>query len=50
MVYSNNNFRVGWDGRYKGRDCEIGSYYWVISAVDLNNKEQLFKGDITLLR
>ena len=49
-VFFTNYFRRGWDGTYKGRDCEMGTYFWIISAIDIDNKEKTIKGDVTLLR
>ncbi len=49
-VFFTNYFRRGWDGTYKGRDCEVGTYFWIISAIDIDNKEKTIKGDVTLLR
>jgi gliding motility-associated-like protein len=50
LLFSTRNFREGWDGRFKGRDCEVGTYFWVITATDLSGKEQMIKGDVSLLR
>lgn len=49
-VFYSNNFKRGWDGTFKGRDCEVGTYFWLLTAVDLDNKEVMLKGDVTLLR
>ena len=50
QVYYSNNFRKGWDGTYKGKDCEVGTYFWIISAMDIENKEKTIKGDVSLIR
>jgi gliding motility-associated-like protein len=50
QVFYTNNFRKGWDGTYKGKDCEIGTYFWLVSAVGIDNKEKMLKGDVSLLR
>ena len=49
-VFYTNNFRRGWDGTHKGKDCELGTYFWVLSAVGIDNKEKMIKGDVTLVR
>jgi gliding motility-associated-like protein len=49
-VYASSDFRRGWDGQFQNRDCEVGTYFWVVSAVDTDNKEKLIKGDLTLFR
>jgi gliding motility-associated-like protein len=40
----------GWDGTYKGTPCDIGTYYWVLSIKNRFGKDELYKGDVTLLR
>lgn len=50
LVYQTTDFRKGWDGKYKGRDAEFGTYFWIISANDINDKPTMLKGDVTLIR
>lgn len=50
QVFYTNNFRKGWDGTFKGKDCEVGTYFWLLSAVGIDNKEKMIKGDVTLIR
>lgn len=40
----------GWDGTYKGKMCDPGVYFWHARALNLEGKEEAFKGDITLIR
>lgn len=39
-----------WDGTYKGADCKIGIYVYVVMILDLRNELHQFKGNITLIR
>ncbi len=50
QVFYTTDFRKGWDGRLNGKDAELGTYFWVIVATDLNDKQQTIKGDVTLVR
>lgn len=50
MVFQTADFRKGWDGKYKGRDAEVGTYFWIISANNTNDQADVLKGDITLIR
>lgn len=50
MVFSTMDFRKGWDGTYKGKNCPVGTYFWLITATDVNNQEKMIKGDVTLIR
>jgi hypothetical protein len=49
-VYHTSQIDAGWDGNWKGQPAEIGTYYYVLSVTDRFGKEQLKKGDVTLLR
>jgi gliding motility-associated-like protein len=49
-VFSTNNINTGWNGTYKGYDCEIGSYIWTFSYVNSNNEMESRNGHVTLLR
>lgn len=53
MVFSADDVRSGWDGRLKGKDAELGTYYYVIKLVynGINGAiSQMWKGDVTLIR
>lgn len=40
-----------WDGKFKGMDCEIGTYFYVLEYTCLSNgKLYKYKGDISLVR
>ncbi|PZF74179.1 PKD domain-containing protein [Taibaiella soli] len=49
-VYYGTKFKIGWDGTYNGRPAELGVYYWVLSLTDRFGKEEIYKGDVTLIR
>jgi gliding motility-associated-like protein len=40
-------YPIPWDGRYKGEDLPVGTYYYVIRS---DNFEQPFTGPITIVR
>jgi len=50
MVYKGNDFETGWDGTYKGRQAEMGVYFWYLSVTDRFDKQMTLKGDVTLIR
>lgn len=50
QLFSTTDFKKGWDGTQGGKPCEIGTYFWVVTAVDLEDKEKLIKGDLILIR
>ncbi|MBK9327903.1 MAG: gliding motility-associated C-terminal domain-containing protein [Sphingobacteriales bacterium] len=40
----------GWDGRYKGEDCQVDSYVYFYKALLPDGKIKTHKGTVTLLR
>ncbi len=41
---------LGWDGKYEGKDMEIGVYVYYVRVVYNDGEEQLLKGNTTLIR
>lgn len=50
LVFHTSQFNHGWDGNWKGMPAEMGVYYWVLQMTDRFGKEELYKGDVTLIR
>lgn len=48
-VYQTNDAAKGWDGRYKGRKAEVGTYYYLV-RYKYDGEEEFFKGDLMLVR
>ena len=40
----------GWDGTYKGEDCEIGVYAWKAHVTFISGSEKVQSGNLTLVR
>jgi gliding motility-associated-like protein len=49
MVFSTNSRYGAWDGNYKGRESDAGTYIYVIKGKK-ENKETEIKGIVTLIR
>jgi gliding motility-associated-like protein len=53
-IYYTEDFSKGWDGTYKGRDCQMGAYVYVIYysglAYDGTVDERIKVGTVILLR
>ncbi len=45
-----NNLSKGWDGTFRGKIQDVGTFVYVITAKDLNGKNILKKGNLTLIR
>lgn len=39
-----------WDGNFKGKAADVGTYYYLYQAIDVKGRKYLQKGDILLLR
>jgi gliding motility-associated-like protein len=51
LIYFTDNWREGWDGTYKGREAEIGTYIYYVEYIKaLTNKKESLSGNITLIR
>jgi len=51
LVFHGSGANVSWDGTYNGQPCDIGSYYYTLTANCVNSEKPIYlKGDITLLR
>jgi gliding motility-associated-like protein len=48
-VFSTTDISKGWDGKHKGTDAEIGTYYYYVEYEAYGVKKTL-KGDINLIR
>lgn len=50
-IFSTTDVNKGWNGTYKGKPSEIGTYYYLITfKFDNVGKSEQRKGDVTLLR
>lgn len=50
LIYKSNDIREGWDGTYKGKICQDGTYTWKLKYNDLQGKEYKHVGHVNLLR
>lgn len=49
-LYSWNDILQGWDGKVNGKPCADGTYFYIISAKDADDKDIKKQGSFTLLR
>lgn len=49
-VFNAMNGMAEWDGTYKGKVLEVGTYYYVIKISYKNSVAKIQKGDITMIR
>ncbi len=49
-VYDNGDVTKGWDGTFRGRPCPSDIYVYVIEVGYFNGKQEIYRGEITLVR
>jgi gliding motility-associated-like protein len=50
IVFSTNNFLIGWDGKINGINQNTGSYIWLAEGIDINGNKVYRKGAFSLIR
>ncbi|HEX7847177.1 MAG TPA: gliding motility-associated C-terminal domain-containing protein [Chitinophagaceae bacterium] len=50
IVFSTVTEGVGWDGTHKGMKLDSGVYVWIVELITNDDKTQIQKGTITLIR
>lgn len=50
MYFTTEGNRKGWDGYYQGELAPQAVYYYLVEVVYLNQRREIYKGDLTLIR
>jgi len=50
QVFSAGHSNRGWDGRYRGKPCDLGTYYYLIQIVNPEGAVKTYKGEVNLIR
>ena len=50
LLYATTDATKGWDGTFKGRQCQEGVYVYVLKVTSLLGKKYKYTGNVTLLR
>lgn len=50
LVFESHTFMEGWDGTFKGKKADQGTYVWAIKGYDVNGRPVEMKGTVILLR
>lgn len=45
-----NQETIGWDGTYKGKRLDTGTYVWIVEVEFIDGSSELFKGDISIFQ
>jgi len=50
IVFQSDDPSVGWDGTFKSNAQPIGYYGWGVKFIDQDLKEQVYRGNVMLIR
>lgn len=50
LIFTTNDINNGWDGTYKGANCQQDIYIYKIEVEDLNSKKYQYRGTVNLIR
>ena len=50
VIYSSTDINAGWDGTYKGKDQEVGTYVYLVKVLTPKGETLSARGNVTLLR
>jgi gliding motility-associated-like protein len=48
-IFATTDQNKGWDGKFKGKICDVGTYFYAIEY-SLRGKKRIAKGDVSLIR
>ncbi|MFT5777800.1 MAG: gliding motility-associated-like protein, partial [Crocinitomicaceae bacterium] len=49
LVHTVTEYDVGWDGKYRGQECQSGSYTWKLVGIDFEKIPRDYVGHVILL-
>lgn len=50
LVFQTNNWKNGWDGKYKGNNAPAGVYVWMVEGINVSGRVIKKKGTVMLIR
>jgi gliding motility-associated-like protein len=50
IIFESTDIKIGWDGNYKGIECQQDVYAYRLKLTSLDNKTYNYEGTITLMR
>ncbi|MBL1279743.1 MAG: gliding motility-associated C-terminal domain-containing protein [Fluviicola sp.] len=50
LIFVSEDIDIGWDGTYKGKKCQDGTYVWKVKVVSFSNELEEYVGHINLIR
>jgi gliding motility-associated-like protein len=49
-VFESTNVNDGWDGTFRGKDCNSGIFVWYVTAEYFDGNTDIQKGDVSIVR
>ncbi len=50
LIYQSDNYQNDWRGTYQSKPCPDGTYYYIIKTINPNRSQDIYKGNVTILR
>ena len=50
IYFNDSDPDQGWDGKEKGRPCDVGVYFYFLVVREADGSQKVIKGDLTLIR
>ncbi len=50
LLFQTDDLATGWNGDYKGVQCDVGTYFYLIHYSDAEGNGKIEKGDVTIMR
>lgn len=50
LVFTSKDINYGWNGQYKGKNCEQGAYVYIVKFINLKGEQYVQKGTVSLIR
>lgn len=50
QLFTTKDITMGWNGKYKGKECETDTYFYYVECFHGLNKKLTYKGDVILIR
>jgi len=49
-LFESDDLNKGWDGSFKNKVCQLGTYYYQIRGKGANGKSEVHNGTVQLLK
>jgi len=50
LVFETDDYKNGWDGKFKGSNCPVGVYFVILNVKGTSTQKKNFSTTVTLIR